>query len=329
MYLFPMHLRLIKERSPRSSFSRLLLSGILISLFLRAATAYGADPLPVVATLPVLKDFTEQIGGEYVRVDSLITGMESEHTYTPKPSDVTAIRRARLLVKIGLGLEVWVNALIENADRPDLIIVTTSDGVPLIRDTHESEHPAGKSKIDKKHAFKERHTMGNPHIWLDPENVKIMIRHITEGLIKVDPAHKDDFLHNQSRYIMELESLEKELKKKVDSLKNRAIITHHPAWPYFARRLGFVIKGDILTQVGSEPSAKHMGELIKLIRGEKIKVIVSEPQLNPKIPNMLAEETGAKVVILSPLPGALPGTASYLDLLRYDTEALVSALGGP
>ena len=329
MYLFSMHLRLVNDLSPRFTPSRLLLSGILVLLLFRA-TAYGADPLPVVATLPVLKDFTEKIGGEYVQVVSLITGLESEHTYTPKPSDVAAILRARLLVKIGLGLEVWVNPLIENADRPDLMIVTTSDGVALIRDTSESaEHPIGNTEIDKKHAFKERHTMGNPHIWLDPENAKIMIRHITEGLIKVDPAHNKEFLQNQSRYIMELESLEKELKKKVDSLKNRNLITHHPAWPYFARRFGFIIKGDIFTQVGSEPSARHIGDLIKQIKSEKIKVILSEPQLNPKIPEMLAGETGAKVVILSPLPGALPGTTGYLEMIRYDVETLVLALGGP
>jgi ABC-type Zn uptake system ZnuABC Zn-binding protein ZnuA len=325
-----MHLRVTIERPRRSGALRLLSSGIFLAFLFQAAILYGADPLPIVATLPVLKDFTEKIGGSRVRVDSLITGLESEHTYTPKPSDVIAIQRARLLVKIGLGLEVWVNTLIENADRPDLIIVTTSDGVPLIRDSSEAaEHPAGKSEIDRKHAFKERHTMGNPHIWLDPENVKIMIRHITEGLIKIDPDHKDEFLRNQSSYIMELESLQKELKKKIDLLKNRSIITHHPAWPYFARRFGFTIKGDIQTQVGSEPSAKHMGELIKLIQNEKIRVIVSEPQLNPKVPKMLADETGAKVVILSPLPGAIRGTATYIEMIRYDAETLISALGEP
>ena len=325
-----MHFRSIIERPRRPGALRLLSSGVFLAFLFHAAVLHAADPIPVVATLPVLKDFTEKIGGSYVRVDSLITGMESEHTYTPRPSDVTAIQRARLLVKIGLGLEVWVNTLIENADRADLVIVTTSDGVPLIRDNSESaEHPAGKSEVDRKHAFKERHTMGNPHIWLDPENVKIMIRHITEGLIKVDPGHKDEFLQNQSDYIVELESLQKELKSKVDSLKNRSIITHHPAWPYFARRFGFVIKGDIQTQVGSEPSAKHMGEIIKQIRSEKIKVIVSEPQLNPKVPKMLADETGAKVVVLSPLPGAIPGTATYLELIRYDAETLIAALGGP
>lgn len=299
------------------------------SLFLCPAGLHAEEKIPVVVTLPVLKDFTEQIGGPYIEVKSLITGLESEHTYTPKPSDLLAVREAKLLVKIGLGLEIWVNTLIKNADRPDLKIVTTSDGVGLIRDHGERTEPEHRDKtIDPQHAFKEQHTMGNPHIWLDPENAKIMVRHITEGLIHIDPAHKDEYLHNQSRYIMSLELLETELKKKLSHLQNRSIITHHPAWPYYARRFGFVIKGDILTQVGTEPSAKHIGDLIKLIEREKVKVIVSEPQLNPKIPQTLSQETGIKVVVLSPLPGALPGTETYLDLIRYNTETLIAALGG-
>ncbi len=302
---------------------------LLLGLLFLPTGLHAGEKIPIVVTLPVLKDFTEQIGGAYVEVKSLITGLESEHTYTPKPSDLLAIKKAKMLVKIGLGLEIWVNTLIKNADRPDLKIVTTSDGVGLIRDHSERHEPEHREEtIDKQHAFKEQHTMGNPHIWLDPENVKIMIRHITEGLIKIDPAHRGDYLHNQSRYIRELEALEAELKKKVSRLANRNIVTHHPAWPYYARRFGFAIKGDILTQVGTEPSAKHMGELIKLIDKEKVKVIVSEPQLNPKIPQTLSQETGAKVVVLSPLPGAIPGTETYLDLIRHNTETLISALGG-
>lgn len=314
------------QRDKRLSFQAILLvlGGLLFPTGLPAE-----EKIPIVVTLPVLKDFTEQIGGAYVEVKSLITGLESEHTYTPKPSDLLAIKKAKLLVKIGLGLEIWVNTLIKNADRPDLEIVTTSDGVGLIRDhTERSETEHREKTIDKQHAFKEQHTMGNPHIWLDPENAKIMVRHITEGLIDIDPAHKDEYMRNQSRYITELEVLEVELRKKVIRLPNRNIVTHHPAWPYYARRFGFVIKGDILTQVGTEPSAKHIGELIKLMEREKVKVIVSEPQLNPKIPQTLSQETGAKVVVLSPLPGTLPGTETYLDLIRHNTEALITALGG-
>lgn len=315
------------RRDKKSPSQAVLL--LLGSLLLFPIGLHAEEKIPVVVTLPVLKDFTEQVGGPYVEVKSLITGLESEHTYTPKPSDILAVKRADLLVKIGLGLEIWVNSLIKNADRPDLKIVTTSDGVGLIRDHAErNDHDRRDETIDRQHAFKEQHTMGNPHIWLDPENAKIMVRHITEGLIDVDPAHKAEYMRNQSRYIKELESLESDLKKQVSQLANRNIVTHHPAWPYYARRFGFVIKGDILTQVGTEPSAKHMGDLIKLMEREKVKVIVSEPQLNPKIPQTLAEETGAAVVVLSPLPGAVPGTETYIDLIRTNTETLIRALEG-
>jgi len=65
-------------------------------------------PVKVVATLPILKEFAEQVGREHVQVTSLISGFESEHSYSPKPSDLKAIGEARLLVEIGLGLEMWV-----------------------------------------------------------------------------------------------------------------------------------------------------------------------------------------------------------------------------
>ncbi|HXN07873.1 MAG TPA: metal ABC transporter substrate-binding protein, partial [Nitrospiria bacterium] len=104
------------------------------------------------------------------------------------------------------------------------------------------------------------------------------------------------------------------------------IITQHPAWPYFARRFGFRIAGNIVTQVGTEPSARQLENLIKKIRKENIRAIVSEPQLSDKIPKMLSDETGIPRVILSPLPGNLPGTETYLKLTEYNVRQLIEAL---
>ncbi len=292
----------------------LFLPLLLVFLLLVSATfSYSSEPIPVVATLPVLKDFAEGVGGPHVRVSSLISGFESEHTYTPKPSDLILVKKATLLLKIGLGLETWVNPLIENADRPDLKIITTSKGVALI-DSPDSDVHA------------DHHTAGDPHIWLDPENAKIMIHHILDGLIQVDPVHEADYRERVTAYLKKLDRLKKELQAKVSQLKNKDIITHHPAWPYFAKRFGFIIKGNILSQIGSKPSAKKIGVLIRQIQKEGITVIVSEPQLNSKIPEILAEETGVSLVPLSPLPGAIQGTEHYLDLIRYNVGALVNAL---
>ena len=304
----------------KSVIGYLLKPTLLILLVLIPSTVAWVEDRPrVVVTLPVLKDFAEVIGGDRVEVKSLLTGLESEHTYTPKPTDILAVKEAHLLVKIGLALESWVDQLIKNAGNTHLLIITTADGVPLLKDA--SNHTKNQSE-----SFKDRHTMGNPHIWLDPVNAKIMLRHIVEGLIKIDPQGKEIYLKNFANYIKKLDQLEEQGKKKVKALPDRRIVTHHAAWPYFARRFGLIIEGNLINQVGSEPSAKELARLTRKIKREGIKVIVSEPQLNPNLPQMMAQETGARVVVLTPLPGAIPGTETYLSMIEYDINQLVKAL---
>jgi ABC-type Zn uptake system ZnuABC Zn-binding protein ZnuA len=267
-----------------------------------------AAPLKVVATLPILKEFAEHVGGEHVQVTSLITGFESEHSYSPKPSDLRVINEARLLLEIGLGLEVWVQGLVKNAGSPGLHVVTTSRDISIIRDADDPD------------------SQGNPHIWLDPENAKIMTRHIAQALIEADPANALEYRTNLDNYLKRLSDSEQELTRHVAVLRDRRIVTYHPAWPYFARRFGFRIEGDIIRQVGSEPTAAQLARLAGRMKTEKIKVIVSEPQLNQKLAQTLARETGARIVLLSTLPGAIKGTETYLSMLQYDITKLVEAL---
>ena len=286
----------------------IVVTAALFVPFFHAAAA-SAAPLKIVATLPILKEFAEQIGREHVEVRTLITGLESEHSYSPKPSDLKALGEARLLLEVGLGLEVWVSGLVKNAGNHALRVVTTSEGVGLIRDHAPNATSAG-----------------NPHIWLDPENAKVMVRHIADALIAADPAHKDAYLKNLADYLRRLDQVQTDLLERVASLRDRRIVTHHPAWPYFARRFGFQIEGDIIQQMGMEPSSMHLAEIAKRIKSGKIKVIVSEPQFNQKIVQALADETGARIVVLSPLPGTVKGTETYLSLLAYNITQLIAAL---
>jgi len=298
-----------------------LLWATLISYGLLAAPLVHAaphpDPLNIVVTIPVLKDLTEQVGGRHVRVTSLLSGYENEHTYSPKPSDLVAVRKARLLFEIGIGLEVWVSSLVKNAGSASLRVVTTSKGIALLRD-----RPNREGELDAA----EEEEQGNPHIWMDPENATTMMRHITEALIQVDPAHATEYRSNQASYLRKLDQLRGDLSDRIRRLADRRFIAHHPAWPYFARRFGFQIVGTIQPQSGSEPSALHLHGLIATIKKDRIKVVVSEIQLSQKIPEMLAKETGARVVVLTTLPGGLPHTETYLDMLRYNVLQLANAL---
>jgi ABC-type Zn uptake system ZnuABC Zn-binding protein ZnuA len=280
-------------------------------------SASKREPINVVVTIPVLKDFTEQVGGSHVRVTSLLNGYENEHTYSPKPSDLIAVRKARLFFEVGIGLEVWVASLIKNAGSPSLTVVTTSSGIPLINDEHEHEGEFERGAV-----------RGNPHVWMDPENAATMLRHITEALIQVDPDHAQDYLTNQGGYLKRLDGIRHDLIDRVAALNDRRFIAHHPAWPYFARRFGFQIAGTIQLQSASEPSAFHLQALVSFIKREKIRVVVSEVQLSQRLPELLARESGGRVVVLTTLPGGLPRTETYLDMLRYNVIQLANALEG-
>ncbi len=302
-------------------FCALLISDGLLEAPLTLA-ASPTEPLNIVVTIPVLKDLAQQVGGPHVRVTSLLSGYENEHTYSPKPSDLVAVRKSRLLFEIGIGLEVWVSSLVKSAGSPSLRVVTTSQGIGLIRDHggHRDGTPQGGETIG---------SGGNPHIWLDPENVAIMLRHITEALIAADPAHATDFRNHQAAYLQQLDRLRKELSDRVKQLPDRRFIAHHPAWPYLARRFGFDVVATIQMQSGTEPSALQLQSLISKIKKDQIKVIVSEIQLSQKLPTLLAKETNTRIVVLTTLPGGLPGTETYLDMLRYNVLQLANALESP
>lgn len=279
-----------------------------------AGLALASEPLNVVVTIPVLKDFAEQIGGTHVRVVSLLSGTENEHTYSPKPSDLVAVHKARVFLEVGMGLEVWVGPLVKSAGNRSLLVVTTSDRVEKIAD--EVREPSGHG-----------HGGGNPHVWLDPENAKLMVGQIAEAFAGADPPHAGEYRANGDRYVSRIGALEAELVEQLRHVADRRIVVHHPAWPYFAKRFGLDIAGEIIAQPGAEPSARHLQALTRQIREGRIRVIVSEPQLNQKLPRILAQESGARLVVLTAMPGGVPGTGTYLDMLRYNVMQLARALG--
>src|SRR4030066_1663592 len=277
------------------------------------ANASSPQKIKVVTTLTILEDFVRNIGGDRVEVRSLLSGLESEHTYSPKPSDIITVKEAQVLVEVGLGLEVWTKSLVKNASNSKLVTVTNSTGVPLLRG-EETDHHDHDSHL------------GNPHIWLDPERAKSMIRHITDALSKIDPEGRKYYLSNQGEYFIKIDRMRKDIEKKLSTVKNRRIITHHPAWPYFAQRFNLQIADNIQIQAGTESSARHIAKLISEVRKGGIQVIVSEPQLNPNIPKAIADETGVRIVTLTPIPGGIPGTDTYIEMMEYNGSRLAEAL---
>ncbi|MFN4179599.1 MAG: metal ABC transporter substrate-binding protein [Armatimonadota bacterium] len=295
----------------------LLTSALLLNL---APTA--ARKVRVVATTNDLKWAAEQIGGDRVEVVALMHPLQNPHTVQPRPSFIVHLNRADLLVRIGLDYEeTWLPPLVEESRnskirRGGVGDVDTSIGIPLL------EIPTGRVTREQG----EVHIMGNPHYWLDPENMKIIARNIAEGLKRVDPA-------GASVYERNLRGLEKDMDKLLDEtlrlaapLRGEKFVAYHTTWSYLANRYGFRIIGYLEPKPGIPPSASHLADLIVRMRQEKVKVILKEPFYENRIPNMVAQRTGAKVVEVCPTVGGEGGTETYPKLMRHILTKLVNAL---
>jgi ABC-type Zn uptake system ZnuABC Zn-binding protein ZnuA len=260
--------------------------------------------LRVVTTLGVLADWTRQVGGDQVDVTSLLTGNESPHTYEIKPADVKTVAEARILFRVGLGMEEWLDPAIENSGNKKLVVVDAAAGATGII--------AGDAE-DK---------YGNPHIWLDPEYAKAGIENLVRELVRLDPKGESLYRKREAAYFVQLDSLSQAIKVQVAALADRRFISFHDAWPYFCRRFGLEVVATVEPIPGQEPSAKQLARMVDLIRHEHIRVVTTEPQLPSALPDMLAKETGVKVVSLNPLESE----GGYIAVLGASAAALINAL---
>jgi len=290
---------------------------LLLVLILPASPSYGVDTIRVLTTLPDLADWVREIGGERVEVRSLLTGLENYHSYEPRVSDVKAVARSKVLVKVGLGLEDWLDGVVENAGNSMLLLVEASSGVDVIGDTGHGDTGHG-----------DHHPRGNPHVWVDPVAAQVMCRNIARGLETADPLPGDFYRKHLEAYVQRLEAAASRIRSEVAQLPDRRFISYHAAWPYFARGLGFDLVGVVTRTPGQEPSARSLADLIERIRSEKIRVLVTEPQLPSKLPEILAQETGIRVITLSHL--LVAGKAkNYIELMERNAGTLIAALREP
>lgn len=269
----------------------------------------GSAPVRVVATTTVFADFVKSVGGDRVDVVSLVPKGGDVHTFDPRPTDITAVADAQLVVANGLGLDEWLTKLAADSGTKARII-NLADSVPKDQYIVEDGIP-------------------NPHLWLDPDDAALYATTIRDALKALDPADGAVFDANTTAYRAKLAELKKWGQELVATVPpdQRQLIAFHDALPYFARTYGFKIAGVILKAPGQDPSASDIAALVKAIRDNHIQVVVSEVQFSDKLAKTIADETGATIV--SDLYDDSLGDApvdSYDALVRYDIQHLVNGM---
>ncbi|MDO9533557.1 MAG: metal ABC transporter substrate-binding protein [Deltaproteobacteria bacterium] len=306
--------------------------GCLFGSVAPAGAAPPAGKLLVAATIVPLGDFCQQIGRDLVQVQVLIPPGASPHLFEPAPSVMARASQARVFVYVGAGLEPWAARLLRSRGSKNLVVVEAAQGMPLLGLNQQDHHheAAGAQGHTGKQAEQAgahaTHLAGNPHIWLDPVIAQEIADKIARALIQADPDHRAQYEANLKDFQAKLAALDQEIKQHAQTWRLRDYVSFHPSFAYFARRYNLHEVGTIEAAPGREPTPRHLKNLVAAIRRYGIKVVFAEPQLNPRVAEVIAQEAGVKVLRLDPMGGAPPYGSDYVQLMRANLAALDEAL---
>lgn len=293
-----------------------------------AGTPSGAqNPGPnVVSSIAPLGSLVSAImqgvGEPYV----LIKGGASPHTYSLKPSDAEALQAAQLVFWIGPALEPFLvdplQALAKGAKTveldqlPDLLRLPQREGGIF---TEKNGQPA---KWVAPEPF-------NMHLWLDPENAKVMADAIARELAAIDPANADRYRQNLEALRNRLDALERDIKAQLNPVRGKPFIVFHDAYAYFENRFGVPAVGSITISPEVIPGAARLAQLRAAILDKQALCVFAEPEFTPRQIGVLTEGTGVKTGSLDPLGANLtPGPDLYFTLLEGMAKSMVECLGG-
>ncbi|OIN90734.1 MAG: metal ABC transporter substrate-binding protein [Comamonadaceae bacterium CG1_02_60_18] len=277
--------------------------------------AHGTELLPVVASFSILGDLVQVVGGARVKVTTLAGPNTDAHEFTPRPADAKAVLAARVFVVNGLNFEPWAQKLAQSAGYKGGTVVA-SKGIQPRTMAAESGH--AHAEID-------------PHAWQNPLNVVQYVANIAAGLAKADPSGAPTYQANAAAYAKQLQDFDAQAKAQLDAIAptQRKVITSHDAFGYLAARYGITMLAPEGVNTDSEPSAKHVAELIRQIKREKIKAVFVENMSNPRLIAQLSKDAGVRVgatLYSDALSGANGPASSYLKMMQHNLTQLAAGM---
>ena len=296
--------------------TKLAILAIAVVIPLSSIAVYGTDSnqqftiadnskLQVISSFYTLHEFSQNIGQEKVDVTLLVPAGVEPHDWGPTIKDVQRMQKSDLIIINGIGFENWV----DNLDETDYqgVIVDTSNGI-LVK-------TFGQDNLN---------TSGDPHIWLNPVYAKIQVQNIANAFSNSDPDNQQYYQFNAAQYIEQLDLLDLKIRNELSDC-NQDFVAFHDAFSYFADE--YNLNQHTIISSNSphgEATAKTLEEVISTSRELNIKVIFSEENVNTRTSEIIANEIGGKVLVLSTLEIFSDGT--YISKMTENLSNLEEAL---
>jgi zinc/manganese transport system substrate-binding protein len=294
----------------------------LLSLCTAGVVSAAGSPLRVVTSIPPITDLVEQVGGEIIRLQTLVPAGVSSHTFQPTPGDVQYLARADVIFLNGLDLELAIEKLWRCCGNPNAPLLKLGD-----RTISRDEWTFGFS-------FPKSQGNPNPHLWL---NVDFAIRYVAlirDQLCAVDPDHGEQYRDNAARTLVQLAHLDRCTRTAIETIppQARTLVTYHDAWPYFAKRYGLKVLAVVQPANFAEPSAREVARTVEQLRQAKVPAIFGSEIFSSKVPEKIAREAGVRYITPlhdEMLPGSPGGLQhSYYGMMQRNVTTIVAGLGG-
>jgi ABC-type Zn uptake system ZnuABC Zn-binding protein ZnuA len=293
----------------------------LLCMMMGSPAGRAENKLKIMTATTDLAALAQEVGGDKVDVESIARGYQDPHFVEAKPSFLLKLRKADLLIVVGLELEIgWLPPLITQSSNPN-IQISAGGYLDASRFAKILEIPSGQVT----RAEGDVHPQGNPHYWLDPDNGLRVAKGIADKLSEMRPNDAAYFAGRYSAFEQHLKQADEQWKAQMKPYAVRKIVTYHRSWPNFADHFGLNVVGYVEPRPGIPPSPSHTVELIGQMKRDNVKIIVVEPYFDLKTPNSVARETGGQVVVLMPSVGGEKEITDYFKLFDYDIAKLKQA----
>lgn len=242
-------------------------------------------------TIEPQRYFVEKIAGDLFQVYCVTPAGQSPETYDPIPQQMVQISRSQAYFRIGeIGFEqAWMKNL--QSQNPDMRVFDLSEGMELIKN-QEEEH-------EGEEAHHHHHGSVDPHIWTSISGAKVIAQNTCQALVKLDPENQETYQAGYQRLIGEIDSTAVEMKRLLQPLAGSAFIIYHPTLTYFAREFG--LQQLCIELDGKEPSPAQLKRLIETAAQSKAKVVFVQQEFDQKNAELIAKETGCRLVKINPL----------------------------
>lgn len=278
--------------------------------------------LQIVTSFYPMYDFTQNVAGDNAEVSVLMKAGTEPHDYEPSAKDIAKIADSDVFVYNSKEMETWVSSVLTNIDTKKTVVVDASQGIDLLEGNHSDD------ETDAEH---EGHSHAHdPHIWLDPVLAQKQVDTIKEGIIKADTKNKETYEKNALAYKEKLAALNEKFEMGLKNAENRTFVTQHAAFAYLANRYDLEQVAIAGLSPDQEPSPAKLAELNDFIKENNIKIIYFAETASPKIAKTVANETGAKLEVLSPIEGITQEEqekgVDYIKVMEKNLEALEKAI---